>query len=141
MVERVVLKMKAIDNKELVVAMEELEKERGIEKAYLLKSIEDALVIAYKKNFDSAENVKVVMEETTGQIHVYSQKEVVEEVEDDNLQISLDMAKKHEKKAELGDVINIELVPKDFGRIAGQTAKQVIMQYQRRHCLIQTLFM
>ena len=120
--------MKAIDNKELVVAMEELEKERGIEKAYLLKSIEDALVIAYKKNFDSAENVKVVMEETTGQIHVYSQKEVVEEVEDNNLQISLDMAKKHEKKAELGDVINIELVPKDFGRIAAQTAKQVIMQ-------------
>jgi len=120
--------MKAIDNKELVVAMEELEKERGIEKAYLLKSIEDALVIAYKKNFDSAENVKVVMEETTGQIHVYSQKEVVEEVEDDNLQISLDMAKKYEKKAELGDVINIELVPKDFGRIAAQTAKQVIMQ-------------
>ena len=120
--------MKAIDNKELVTAMEELEKERGIEKEYLLQSIEDALVIAYKKNFDSAENVKVVMDETTGQIHVYSQKEVVEEIENDNLQISLDAAKKYEKKAAIGDVINIEIVPKDFGRIAAQTAKQVIMQ-------------
>ena len=120
--------MKAIDNKELVIAMEELEKERGIEKTYLLQSIEDALVIAYKKNFDSAENVKVVMEETTGQIHVYSQKEVVEEVKDDYLQISEADAKKYEKKAVVGDVINIEIVPKDFGRIAAQTAKQVIMQ-------------
>ena len=120
--------MKAIDNKELVTAMEELEKERGIEKAYLLQSIEDALVIAYKKNFDSAENVKVVMDETTGQIQVYSQKEVVEEVENDNLQISLEEAKKYEKNASIGDVINIEIVPKDFGRIAAQTAKQVIMQ-------------
>lgn len=120
--------MKTIDNKELVMAMEELEKERGIEKAYLLQSIEDALVIAYKKNFDSAENVKVVMEEATGQIHVYSQKEVVENIENDLLQINLDMAKKYEKSAQIGDVINIELVPKDFGRIAAQTAKQVIMQ-------------
>jgi N utilization substance protein A len=120
--------MKAIDNKELVIAMEELEKERGIEKTYLLQSIEDALVIAYKKNFDSAENVKVVMEGTTGQIHVYSQKEVVEEVEDDYLQISEADAKKYEKKAVVGDIINIEIVPKDFGRIAAQTAKQVIMQ-------------
>ena len=120
--------MKTIDNKELVLAMEELEKERGIEKAYLLQSIEDALVIAYKKNFDSAENVKVVMDETSGEIHVYSQKEVVEEVEDDLLQIDLEMAKQYEKKAQIGDTINIEIVPKDFGRIAAQTAKQVIMQ-------------
>ena len=123
--------IKTIDNKELVMAMEELEKERGIEKAYLLKSIEDALVVAYKKNFDSAENVKVVMEETTGQIHVYSQKEVVENVENDNLQISKELAKKYDKKAEVGDIINIELAPKDFGRIAAQTAKQVIMQNKR----------
>lgn len=125
------IEMKTIDNKELVAAMEELEKERGIEKKYLLQSIEDALVIAYKKDFDSAENVKVVMDEVTGQIHVYSQKEVVEDVEDDLLQISLDMAKKYEKNATIGDVVNIELVPKDFGRIAAQTAKQVIMQKLR----------
>lgn len=120
--------MKTIDNKELIMAMEELEKERGIEKKYLLQSIEDALVIAYKKNFDAAENVKVVMEEQTGEIHVYAQKDVVANVEDDLLQINLDMAKQYEKKADLGDTINIELVPKNFGRIAAQTAKQVIMQ-------------
>ena len=120
--------MKTIDNKELVMALEELEKERGIDKNYLLQSIEDALVIAYKKNFDSAENVKVVMDKATGEIHVYSQKEVVETVEDEYLQISLEMAKKYEKTAQIGDTINIELVPKDFGRIAAQTAKQVIMQ-------------
>lgn len=120
--------MKTIDNKELVIAMEELEKERGIDKDFLLQSIEDALVIAYKKNFDSAENVKVVMDKVTGQIYVYSQKEVVEKVENNNLQISLEDAKKHEKNAEIGDTINIEIVPKDFGRISAQTAKQVIMQ-------------
>ncbi len=120
--------MKTIDNKELVMALEELEKERGIDKNYLLQSIEDALVIAYKKNFDSAENVKVVMDKATGEIHVYSQKEVVETVEDEYLQVSLEMAKKYEKTAQVGDTINIELVPKDFGRIAAQTAKQVIMQ-------------
>ena len=120
--------MKTIYNKELVMALEELEKERGIDKNYLLQSIEDALVIAYKKNFDSAENVKVVMDKATGEIHVYSQKEVVETVEDEYLQISLEMAKKYEKTAQIGDTINIELVPKDFGRIAAQTAKQVIMQ-------------
>ena len=68
------------------------------------------------------------MDETNGQIQVYSQKEVVEEVENDNLQISLEEAKKYEKNASIGDVINIEIVPKDFGRIAAQTAKQVIMQ-------------
>ena len=120
--------MKAIDNKELIIAMEELAKERGIEKEYLLQSIEDALVIAYKKNFDSAENVKIVMEKDSGQIHVYAQKEVVETVEDEKLQIALDMAKKHDKKVAVGDVINIEIIPKDFGRISAQTAKQVIMQ-------------
>ena len=120
--------MKTVDNKELINALEELEKERGISKEYILQSIEDALVIAYKKNFDSAENVKVVMDGKTGEIHVYSQKEVVENVEDEMLQINLENAKKYEKKAAIGDTVNIELIPKDFGRISAQTAKQVIMQ-------------
>ena len=120
--------MKAIDNKELIIALEDLEKERGISKEYLLQSIEDALVIAYKKNFNAAENVKVEMDKKTGEIHVYSQKEVVENKEDEMLQISLADAKKIKKKAAIGDIIDIELVPKDFGRISAQTAKQVIMQ-------------
>ena len=72
--------MKAIDNKELILALEELEKEKGIKKEYLLESIETALVTAYKRNFDSSENVKVVMDKKTGATYIYSVKEVVETV-------------------------------------------------------------
>lgn len=123
--------MKAIDNKELVLALEELEKEKGIEKAYLIESIETALVTAYKRNFDSAENVKVVMDNQTGEAHLYAVKEVVEVVEDSKLEITLDEAKKISKKLDIGDDVDIEMVPKDFGRIAAQTAKQVIIQKLR----------
>lgn len=123
--------MKAIDNKELILALEELENEKGIEKAYLIESIESALVTAYKKNFDSADNVKVVMDQQTGEAHLYAVKEVVEIVEDANLQINLDAAIKISKKLQIGDQVEIELVPKDFGRIAAQTAKQVIVQKLR----------
>ena len=121
----------AIDNKELVIALEELEKEKGIKKDYIIESIESALLTAYKRNFDSAENVKVVMDEVTGATHLYSVKEVVEAVEDSNLQISLDEAKKINKKAKVGETVDIELAPKNFGRIAAQTAKQVIIQKLR----------
>lgn len=123
--------MKAIDNKELILALEELENEKGIEKAYLIESIETALVTAYKKNFDSAENVKVVMDNQTGEAHLYAVKEVVEAVEDSKTQISLTEAKSISKKLEPGDTVDIEMVPKDFGRIAAQTAKQVIIQKLR----------
>ena len=120
--------MKTVDNKELIIALEELEKERGIEKDYLLESIDAALVMAYKKNFDSAENVKVSMDEKTGDIHVYAMKEVVEELEDEQLQIQVKEAQKISKKLDIGDVVDIEIIPKNFGRIAAQTAKQVIIQ-------------
>ena len=123
--------MKAIDNKELIKALEELEKEKGIEKEYLLESIETALVTAYKKNFDSLENVKVEMDNKTGETHVYSVKDVVKEVEDNTLQISVEKAKKINKTLKEGDKVEIEIVPKDFGRIAAQTAKQVIIQKLR----------
>jgi len=123
--------MKSNGNKELIMAMEELEKERGISKEYLLESLEVALASAYKKNFDSAENVKIEMNSETGAIKVYAQKEVVETVEDNNLQISLVEAKTIEKKAEIGDIINIETKPKDFGRIAAGAAKQHIIQKVR----------
>ena len=123
--------MKAIDNKELIKALEELEKEKGIEKEYLLESIETALVTAYKKNFDSLENVKVEMDNKTGATHVYSVKDVVKEVEDNTLQISVEKAKKINKTLKEGDKVEIEIVPKDFGRIAAQTAKQVIIQKLR----------
>ncbi|MFR5683405.1 MAG: transcription termination factor NusA [Clostridia bacterium] len=123
--------MKGIDNKELIIAMEELEKEKGIKKEYLLESIETALVTAYKRNYDSAENVKVTMDEISGAIHIYAVKEVVEVVEDANLQISLTEARKINKKIEIGDSVDLELTPKEFGRIAAGTAKQVIIQKLR----------
>ena len=119
----------AIDSTELVAAMKELEKESGIKKDYLLESIEAALVTAYKKNFDcDEENVKITMDRETLEIHVYVQKEVVKEVENDKTQISLEEAKLIDKKYKAGDIYEKELVPKNFGRIAAGTAKQVIIQ-------------
>ena len=123
-----VKKMKAIDNKELILALEDLEKEKGIKKEYLLESIESALVTAYKRNFDALENVKVVMDKQTGATYVYSIKEVVERANDPVQEISLDEAKKINKSIQIGDNVEIEIVPKNFGRIAAQTAKQVIVQ-------------
>ena len=118
----------AIDSTELIIAMEELEKENGIPKDYLLESIETALVTSYKRNFDSAENVKITMDKETGEIHVYAEKDVVEIVENPQLQINLADAKKINKNLEIGDKAEVEIVPKNFGRIAAQTAKQVIVQ-------------
>ncbi|MCI8654671.1 MAG: transcription termination/antitermination protein NusA [Clostridia bacterium] len=123
--------MKAIDNKELILALEELEKEKGIKKEYLLESIETALVTAYKRNFDALENVKVVMDKQTGATHVFAIKEVMERANDDALEITLEEAKKINKDLELGDSVEVEIIPKDFGRIAAQTAKQVIVQKLR----------
>lgn len=121
----------AIDSSELILAMDELEKEQGIKKDVLLEAIETALVTAYKRNFDSAENVKITMDRETGEIHVYAEKDVVEkpeEVENDKIQMCLEDARKINKKLEVGDKVEIEQVPKNFGRIAAQTAKQVIVQ-------------
>ena len=121
----------AIDSNELIVAMNDLEKENGINKDYLLEAIETALVTAYKRNFDSAENVRITMDRETGEIHVYAEKDVVEkpeDVENPKLQISLEEARKINKRLEVGDKAEIEQVPKNFGRIAAQTAKQVIVQ-------------
>ena len=118
----------AIDSSELIIAMDELEKENGIKKDVLLEAIETALVTAYKRNFDSAENVKVTMDKETGEIHVYAEKDVVDIVENPQLQINLEDARKINKKLEIGDKAEVEIVPKNFGRIAAQTAKQVIVQ-------------
>lgn len=120
---------RGIDTTELLMAMDELEKTNGIKKDFLMKSIETALVVAYKRNFDCQnENVKVVVDKTDGKMHVYQEKTVVEDVNDSKIEISLEEAKKKDKKFEVGDVVQFELMPKDFGRIAAQTAKQVITQ-------------
>ena len=122
--------MKAIDNKELIIALDELEKEKGIKKDYLLEAIDSALVTAYKRNFDT-ENVNIHMDSKTGATHVYSVKEVVKKVEDEKTQITLKDAKKINKEAKTGETVEVEIIPKDFGRIAAQTAKQVIVQKLR----------
>ena len=118
----------AIDSTELMMALEELEKDKGIKKEAILESIETALVTAYKRNFDSEENVKVTMDGQTGEIHIYAVKDVVEEVENPNTQILLADAKNIDSKLLVGDKAEIELMPKNFGRIAAQTAKQIIVQ-------------
>lgn len=120
---------KAIDSKEMLLAMEELEKENGMKPGSLLEAIETALVTAYKRDCDStADNVKIVVDKETGDFHVFAEKEVIEEVEDANTQISLEDSKKINKTLEIGDTAQIEIMPKNFGRIAAGTAKQVIIQ-------------
>ena len=125
------MKNQAIDNKELILALEDLEKEKGIKKEYLLESIETALVTAYKRNFDSLENVRVEMDKKTGATHVYSVKEVVKEVENPETQIKVKDAQKINPDLNEGDNLETEIVPRNFGRIAAQTAKQVIIQKLR----------
>ena len=122
------MKKTDIDVKELISAMEELEKERGISKEYLLESLEAALVSAYKRDFEADDNVKVTIDQKTGEIHIYSIKTVVKEYPDPILEISQEDAKKVNKKAKLGDTVEVEIKPKNFGRIAAQTAKQVVVQ-------------
>ena len=123
---------KGIDSTELIMALNELEKEQGIKKDFVLESIETALVTAYKKNFDVVEdNVKITMNPETGETHVYEELEVVEKVENENTQISLEDAQKIDVKYKVGDIVKKELMPKNFGRIAAQTAKQVIVQRLR----------
>ncbi|MDP4092534.1 MAG: transcription termination factor NusA [Bacillota bacterium] len=113
---------------ELILALEQLQKEKGIDKEILIEAIEAALISAYKKNFGTAQNVKVTIDRETGDVRVYALKRVTDQPEDDFLDISLDEAKKVSKKYELEDTAEIEVTPKKFGRIAAQTAKQVVVQ-------------
>ena len=104
---------------------------KGIKKGELLESIRTALVTAYKRNFDALENVDVKMDEQTGATHVYAIKEVMENAKDEALEINLEEARKINKELNIGDTVEVEIVPRDFGRIAAQTAKQVIIQKLR----------
>ena len=119
----------SLDIVELIMALDELEKERGIKKDYVIESIETALVTAYKRNFDvTSDNVKITLNRETGETHVYEELNVVNEVEDWDTQISVEDAKKIDPRYNEGDVVEKELMPKNFGRIAAGTAKQVIIQ-------------
>ena len=104
--------MKNVDVKELIKVMDELEKERGISKDYLVAALEEALVKAYKQNFDVEEgndNVKVTIDKITGEMHVYSVREVVPELAIPELEITLEDAQKIDKAYNVGDVVNIEI--------------------------------
>ncbi|MBR4745160.1 MAG: transcription termination/antitermination protein NusA [Clostridia bacterium] len=118
-------------NKDFFQALEELEATKGISKDYFIEALESALTSAYKKNFGEAKSAYVKLNPEKNTIKVYSYKTVVEEVEDPDKEISLAEAKTIKKSYKLGDTIQQEETPKEFGRIAAQTAKQVVMQRLR----------
>ncbi len=113
---------------ELIDALNQLEKEKGIHKEVIMEAVEASLVAAYKRDFGKADNVRVNMDRVTGDISVYAEKTVVEEVEDPVMEISLSQAKMKNAAYDLGDIVNVEITPKNFGRIAAQHARSVIVQ-------------
>jgi len=114
-------------NMDFLQALKEIEQEKGIEVDVLLEAIEAALISAYKKNFGS-QNVRVHIDRLTGEIKVFARKEVVEKVGEGSTNISLDEARQIDPNYEIGDVVEVEVTPRNFGRIAAQTAKQVVVQ-------------
>lgn len=112
-------------------ALDALEAEKGIAKEIVIEALEAALISAYKRHYGQSQNVEVVFDQKKGNIHVYAVKEVTEEVMDSQLEVSLKDAILLNPAYEIGDKIRFEVTPKDFGRIAAQTAKQVILQRVR----------
>jgi len=113
---------------ELIHALEQIEKEKGINKEILIEAIEVALITAYKRNYGAALNVEVYIDRLTGDVRVFALKNIVEEVTDPSAELSLEQAKKFGADFEIGDMGEVEVTPRKFGRIAAQTAKQVVMQ-------------
>ena len=122
--------MKSINMRELIKAMEELEKEEGISQEYMKSALLTALEAAYKENYGTEENVKIDIDKN-GDIIVFAEKTIFEKVEDEVKEISLEEAKKKKKTSKVGDVVKVIIVPKDFGRIAVQKGKQIIVQKLR----------
>lgn len=127
---------------ELLEALDELQIEKGITKDYMVESLKMALEAAYKKNYETGEEVNVDIDEATGKISVYAIKKVVAEVENQDTEITLDAAKLINKRAKLGSEIKIEVTPKNFGRIAASAGKQIIIQRLREaeHDLVYTQY-
>ncbi len=115
-------------NSELIDALEQIEKEKNISKEILLEAIENSLVAACKNQYGKADNIKVSIDRTTGDVKVFAEKEIVEQVEDPVLQISKEEGILKFPKFNVGDVVQVEVTPKNFGRIAAQKAKQVVVQ-------------
>lgn len=115
-------------NKDFLDALTELEREKNISKEDIITAIEDAVELAYKKNYGNYPKVRVLVDREDGEVLVLMSKEVVSEVEDDMMEVSLEEARSYDERYEVGDVIEYQVDPKDFGRIAAQTAKQVVVQ-------------
>lgn len=113
---------------DFLIAITQVCAERHLPKEVVLEAIEQALVHAYKRNFGTGQNIEVKIDPNTGKARVFAQKEVVEKVKDPRIQISLQEARQIDAMAKIGSTIRIEMTPKNFGRIAAQTAKQVILQ-------------
>jgi len=115
-------------NKEFISAIEQIEKSKGISKDIIFEAIESALISAYKKNYGSNQNVRVDIDGETGDIRVYTVMDIVEEIEDESTQITLEEALEIDPNFELGDEVFYQVTTEEFGRIAAQTAKQVVVQ-------------
>ena len=115
-------------NKEFIEAICALEKEKDISKDILIEAIESALVSAYKKNYGTSQNVRVNIDRELGDIDVFMRRDVVEEVWDEFTEVSIEEAQEIDPAYEVGDVVEYQVTPRDFGRIAAQTAKQVVVQ-------------
>ena len=116
------------EGRELIEALAQIEKEKGISKEILLEAIESSLVAACKNEYGKSDNIRVIINRDNGKVLVYAEKTVVEEVEDPVTQISLANAKLKDAKYDLGDIVQVEVTPRNFGRIAAQKAKQVVVQ-------------
>lgn len=114
--------------KELIQALSQIEKEKNISKEVLLEALENSLLAACKNNFGRSDNIVVDIDKETGDVKVFAQKEIVEEVTDETNEISLEDGININVNSNIGDIINIEVTPKNFGRIAAQKAKQAIIQ-------------
>ena len=115
-------------NKEFIIALEELEKSKNVDKEVILEALEKALVKSYQKNYDNNENVDVNINQENGEIEVYSLKNVVDEVNDPIAEISKTKAKEIDSKLDLGDICRVKIAPKNFGRVAAQTARNIVIQ-------------
>jgi N utilization substance protein A len=119
-------------NAELLRALDQIEEEKGISRDIIVEAIEAALLSAYKKNFGAtAQNMRIEMDRGTGEMRAYQVRTIVEEVDDPTTQIALAQAREWDPTAQAGEMVEVEVTPKDFGRIAAQTAKQVVVQRLR----------
>ena len=116
------------ENKELILALNQIEKEKDISKEVLLEAMESSLVAACKNHYGKADNIHVSIDRETGAVSVYADRQIVEEVEDEATQISQIEAIIKYPTYSLGDIVQVEVTPKNFGRIAAQKAKQVVVQ-------------